>query len=164
MWAGVWKSASVLDVDDEVVIEAFNPSWSNPTPTGGTARRGFYSGGRGVADDDNVYVLGGIGSTVCEVYDGTMDAYSTLTNTGFSTTGRAQRTIATNGGNDYVYVFGGDNGSNVSQDDIYRYDIAGDSWTGYTAALPSNMAAQALAMDTVRNEIYLLGGSVNVGP
>ena len=61
-----------------------------------------------------------------------------------------------------IYLFGGANLDGNVRDTIDVYDIASDTWTAGIATLPEPICAMSAA--TVRDRIYLFGGSASVDP
>ncbi|MBI5456890.1 hypothetical protein HY969_04075, partial [Candidatus Kaiserbacteria bacterium] len=112
-----------------------------------------------------VYLIGGIttaGSVQSTVYyaklnsDGSVGAWSTNTNA-LPAVRAWHSSVVVNG---YIYVFGGDNGSGVSQSTVYYAKLNSDgsvgAWSTNTNALPAISSRQSSVV--ANGYVYVIGG------
>ena len=106
---------------------------------------------------DHFYVVGG--ESVAVGHENATQIYNVTTNTWWAgaplPVGLTSGATVTVGG--YGYYFGGYNSSNVAVDTVYRYDIAGDSWT-QMASMPAPLCAQT-AIIGQDGLVYVFGGA-----
>lgn len=150
--SGVTSDCNVYDLDAH--------SWSSITSFPGTAAQAMVAAES--SDSDHIFVGGGTSAgsattvyTQWYRYSISGDSWTAMTS---MPAGRAILGGALVREGDYIYVFGGWNGSGGTNT-VFRYSISGDSWSTMTATLSSNRFALATALITT-GEIMVMGGRV----